>query len=289
MANLHGVCLALQTPFNNNGSINYDRFAELIDGYIEAGVHGMVVSSGSGQHPYLTEDECNKLLAIAVKRIDGRASVIMQTSALNQDEVIRRSVAAQSLGAEALMILPPFFEGPSHDAGILKFYETIDKAVSIDIIGYNIPAATQVEVSPSLYRQLLELENFNYIKDSGGDLAKTQQLIAVGGRVLNGADTIAPFAFMAGAVGAIWGGANFMPRECVELYDLVKANEYQKAMTLWAKMFPSLAYIWDNDYIPAVKAACRNMGFDGGTVRAPLTEISKESEASLIQALAHLK
>lgn len=289
MADLHGVSLAMQTPFKDDGSIDYDRFCDLIDRYIDAGVHGVVISSGSGQHPYLTEEECNKLLSIGVERIAGRASVIMQTSALNMSEVLRRSIAAEGLGADAIMVLPPFFEGPVTDDGIFKFYEEVNKVVGIDIVGYNIPAATQVEINPELYRRLLELENFNYIKDSSGDMIKTQMLINEGGKVLNGADPIAPYAFMAGAYGAIWGSANFMPEECVELYNLVNKGQYNEALELWAKMFPSSTYLWYNNYIPAVKAAARYMGFDAGTVRTPLAEIPEESVKQLIKSLEPLK
>ena len=289
MADLKGVCLAMQTPFDENGAIVYDRFIELIDMYLDAGVHGFVISSGTGQHPYLTEEECNKLLSLAVKQIDGKASVIMQTSALNKDEVIRRSIAAEGLGAEALMILPPFFEGPKDDDGIFKFYEEINNNINIDIIGYNIPAATQIEVSVDLYKRLLTLENFNYIKDSSGDLCKTQALINAGGKVLNGADPIAPYAFMAGAAGAIWGGANFMPKECVYLYNLIEKGDYKQALELWAKMFPSINYLWQNDYIPAVKTACKFMGYDGGHVKAPLNEIPESQQKILFETLSYLK
>ncbi len=289
MADLRGINLAMQTPFKSDGAIDYARFGELIDMYLETGMHGFVLSSGTGQHAYLTEDECNKLFEIGAKRIDGRAALICQTSALNQDEVIRRSKAAQDLGAQALMILPPFFEGPTHDEGIFRFYETVNAAVSTDIIGYNIPAATGIELSPELFSRLNELEHFNYIKDSSGDLCKQQALVATGGKVLNGADPNAPFSFMLGTVGTIWGCANFFPLEAVAVFEMVEAGRHAEALELWRRMFPSVNYCWQNDYIPAVKAAGRMMGFDGGTVRAPVCEIGPEEEAKLAKALEPLR
>jgi 4-hydroxy-tetrahydrodipicolinate synthase len=289
MADIKGINLAMQTPFKDDGAVDHVRFEELISTYLDAGMHGFLLSSGTGQHAYLTEAECNKLFEIGVKRIDGRATVICQSSALNLDEVIRRSKAAQDLGADAVMVLPPFFEGPTHDDGIFAFYERVNEAVSIDIVGYNIPPATGIELSPDLFKRLNELEHFNYIKDSSGDFAKQQALLATGGRILNGADPTAPYSFMAGCTGTIWGCANFFPREAVRLYDLVQAKKYDEATALWARMFPSVAYCWFNDYIPAVKAACRQMGFDGGPVRAPVCEIGPEEEAKLATALAPLK
>lgn len=289
MTDIRGICLAMQTPFDEAGNVDNDRFEVLIDAYLETGMHGFVLSSGTGQHAYLTEAECNKLFELGVKRIDGRATVICQTSALNLDEVVRRCKAAQDLGADAIMVLPPYMEGPTHDDGIFAFYQRINDAVSVDIIGYNIPQAAGIELSPELFKRLNELENFNYIKDSAGDFAKQQALLATGGKVLNGADLNTPFSLIAGCPGAIWGAANFFPREAVQLYNLVQEKQYDTAVALWRRMFPSVAYCWFNDYIPAVKAACRQMGFDGGTVRAPVCEIGPEEEAKLATALASLK
>ena len=288
MTDIRGICLAMQTPFDDAGNVDYDRWEALIDAYLDTGMHGFVLGSGTGQHAYLTEAECNKLFELGVKRIDGRATVICQTSALNVDEVVRRSKAAQDLGADAIMVLPPYLEGPTHDDGIVAFYQRVNDAVSVDIIGYNIPQAAGIELSPKLFTRLSELEHFNYIKDSAGDFAKQQALLATGGKVLNGADLNTPFSLIAGCPGAIWGAANFCPREAVQLYDLVQEKQYDAALALWRRIFPSVAYCWFNDYIPAVKAACRQMGYDGGTVREPVCEIGAEEEVKLAAALASL-
>ena len=119
MTDIHGICLAMQTPFGDAGNIDYDRWETLIDAYLETGMHGFVLGSGTGQHAYLTEAECNKLYELGVKRIAGRATVICQTSALNLDEVVRRCKAAEDIGADAIMVLPPYLEGPTHDDGSL--------------------------------------------------------------------------------------------------------------------------------------------------------------------------
>ncbi len=289
MADITGINLAMQTPFHEDGSVDYARWEELIDVYIDAGVHGLVLGSGTGQHPYLSEEECNRLYEIGIRRINGRCTAICQTSALNMDEVIRRSKHAEDAGADALMILPPYIEGPEDDDGLFRFYQDIDAEIGVDIIGYNIPQATGLSVSPALLDRLGDLSNFNYIKDSGGDLNVHQAYIRSGRvRVLNGADPIAVYAFMAGAVGTIWGCANYMPRECVRLWDLVAAKDYAGALALWDRMVPSIIWMWSNDYIPAMKVATRLRGFEGGPVRRPLRPISAEDEKALAAALEPL-
>ena len=289
MSDLKGINLAMQTPMFEDGSIDYLRWEELIDIYIDCGVQGLVLGAGTGQHPYLTQSECNRLYELGTKRIDGRCHIIGQTSALNVDEVIERSHHAEGLGADALMILPPYLEGPEDDDGLFEFYRSIDAEISTDIIGYNIPQTTGIGISVDLLKRLNKLTNFNYIKDSAGDMTTHQNYLQTGCKVLNGADPTTVFALMAGATGTIWGGANYMPKECVQLYQLVAAGDFNAAMDLWATMIPSLLYIWSGNYIAKVKTACRLRGFEGGSVRRPLTPLSADEEKILASSLESLK
>jgi len=288
MSELTGINLAMQTPMHTDGSIDYARWEELIDVYIDAGVHGLVLGAGTGQHPYLTRQECNQLYELGARRIDGRCKLICQSSALVQDEVIERSRHAQGLGADALMVLPPYIEGPDDDDGLFAFYEAIDAAIETDIIGYNIPQSTGISISVDLFKRLNQLEHFNYIKDSAGDLTTHQEYLATGYKVLNGCDTITVFAFIAGAQGCIWGAANYMPHESVQLFEQIESGDIGGAMALWSRMIPSLLYIWRGNYIAKVKAACRQRGFDGGSVRAPLQDISSDEARVLASCLEPL-
>ncbi|MCP4387172.1 MAG: dihydrodipicolinate synthase family protein [Gammaproteobacteria bacterium] len=288
MAELDGINLAMQTPMHGDGSIDFARWEALIDIYIDAGVHGLVLGAGTGQHPYLTRDECNQLYELGAKRIDGRCRLICQTSALVVDEVIDRSRHAEGLGADALMILPPYLEGPEDDDGLFEFYRSIDAEIGVDIIGYNIPQTTGIGISVELFKRLNQLEHFNYIKDSAGDLTTHQEYLATGYKVLNGCDPNTVFAFIAGAQGCIWGGANYMPRESVQLYELVASGNHAAAMLLWQRMIPSLLCIWRGQYIAKVKTAARLRGFDGGSLRAPLQNLDHQAQRELETCLEPL-
>jgi len=288
MSDLIGINLAMQTPMDADGNIDYTRWEELIDIYIDSGVHGLVLGAGTGQHPYLTQTECNRLYELGARRINGRCKLICQTSALVFDELLERSKHAQGLGADALMILPPYLEGPEDDDGLFVFYEAIDAAVKTDIIGYNIPQATGISISVDLFKRLNQIEHFNYIKDSAGDLIRQQEYLATGYNVLNGCDPNTVFSFIAGAQGCIWGGANYMPRESVRLFELVASEDIVGAMELWSSMIPSLLYIWRGNYVPKVKAASRLRGFDGGGVRAPLQNLSVNEVHELAACLEPL-
>jgi 4-hydroxy-tetrahydrodipicolinate synthase len=288
MADLKGINLAMQTPFDNDGAIDFAAFEDLIEKYIDAGVHGIVLGAGTGQHPYLTESECNRLYETGAKRIAGRCNVVCQTSALNLDEVIRRSRHAEATGADAIMILPPYLEGPADDQGLFDFYREIDAAVGIDIVGYNIPQATGISVSQPLLERLSTLKNFKYIKDSAGDFTVHQEYLRTRASVLNGADTTTVYALIAGARGVVWGAANYMPREAVSLYDLVSSRQYEKALTLWQRMLPSLLFVWRAPYIPSVLLASQIRGYGTGNVRKPLKRLPKDQEVALQHSLEPL-
>ena len=288
MSDLTGINLAMQTPMHEDGSIDYTRWQELIDIYIDTGVQGIVLGAGTGQHPYLTQAECNKLYELGAARIDGRCNLICQTSALNVGEIIERSRHAQDLGANAVMILPPYLEGPEDDDGLFDFYHSIDAVIDTDIIGYHIPQTTGIGISIDLFKRLNELPHFNYIKDSAGDFSTHQAFLQTGYKVLNGADPTTVYALIAGATGAIWGATNYMPRECVRLHELVVAADLTAAMALWSTMIPSLLYIWQGNYIAKVKAASRLRGFDGGPVRRPLLPLSDTETRELAATLEPL-
>ena len=186
------------------------------------------------------------------------------------------------------MVLPPYLEGPSDEDGIYAFYKEIDAAVSVDIIGYNIPQATGIAVSPKLFDRLSGLENFNYIKDSAGDFTVHQEYLQTRGTVLNGCDTTTLYALMAGARGVIWGAANYMPREAVQLYDFVASKQHEQALALWQRMLPSLLFIWRAPYTPSVVKAAQWRGYGTGNVRKPLARLSPEQESDLRTALEPL-
>jgi len=290
MKDLSGINLAMQTPFHDDGRIDYTLYEHLIERYIDAGVHGIVLGAGTGQYVNLTEDEVNRLYELGIKRINGRCNVICQTSALNMEEVLRRSHRAQALGADALMILPPYFEGPNDDDGLFEFYREIDQSVNIDIIGYNIPESTGVAISIPLLKRLNELPNFNWIKDSGGDFAQHQDYIGNASGTLNGNDPVTVYSLIAGAKGAIWGAANYMPEETVKLYELTRAGDYTKALELWQRMLPSLLFVCAGfgHYLCSVLRAAQLRGFGNGNVRKPLRALAAEYEKPLRESLAAL-
>ena len=282
-----GLNLAVTTPFDTSGRIDFARLEAHLEKYIEAGVKGFVLSSGTGMHVYLSREESDALVAAGARIIAGRAKVIVQTSALLVEDVVARTRHAADHGADGVMVLPPFFEGPTDDEGILAFYEAAGEG-GLPIIGYNVPQAVGVGISPDLLRRLCEIPNFVSVKDSSGDLAAQAALIRTGLPVMNGADPLVPYALLAGAEGLIWGGATFAPRTCVALVRAARAGRWAEAREIWRWLESAMTLIWQGDYVQSVYAAAEITGYGAGQPRRPLRALDAEKSATLRAALGDL-
>jgi 4-hydroxy-tetrahydrodipicolinate synthase len=282
-----GLNLALATPFDAAGRIDFGRLEVNLERYLAAGVPGFVLSSGTGMHVYLSQEESQALVARGTRIINGRAKVIVQTSALLLDEVVARTRHAVACGADGVMVLPPFFEGPVDDDEIVAFYAGV-VAAGLPVIGYNVPQAVGVAITPALLAKLSAIPGFCAVKDSSGDLARQASLIRTGHGVMNGADALVPYALYAGCNGLIWGGANFAPKTCVALVAAAAAGRWADARRIWEALEPAMSLIWDGDYVKSVYAACELMGYGAGQPRRPLSALAPERMGPLRAALQGL-
>lgn len=289
MKELNGICAALCTPFNNTGSRLDERaLKKHIDAMIEAGVHIILVCGGTGEFAFLRGEERRRIAEIAGRHIDGRVAFMVQASALNTDEAVEYARHAEKQGADGLLVLPPYFEGPD-EGGVFKHYEKIACAVKTPIMVYNIPVHSGFDVTPALFKRLLQIDNIQYIKDSTSDLVRIQELLMTGGRVFNGADPLAFYSLVAGCHGCVWGAVNAMPREAVALWDLVQAGELVAARRLWKKLLPANLFFWSHVYNAAVKAATNHAGYRVGPCREPVQPLSGAQMRALQRAMKPLQ
>ncbi len=282
----------MTSPFDDSGEVlDEGRLRDHIESLIDAGVHGLVLCAGTGEFAFLSTKEKDRIISLGCEIVDGRIPVIAQTSAITTVDAIENSRRAADQGATAVMVLPPYFEGP-FERGVLYHYEKLAKALDVPIVLYNIPVNSGFDIHPDLYRQLVAMENIDYIKDSTGDFIRLQKLIGIGGNVLAGADPLAPWAIMSGAAGWIWGAANVMPHECVQLWNLIQERRHAEAMELWDRMLPANLFFWENnvdaEYNSAVKTATNMVGRPVGPCRRPVMPMSRQGRVALQTALSTL-
>ncbi len=291
MTNLHGIFAAMCTPMDDRGEkIDEGKYKAHIDDLIEAGLHGLVLCSGTGEYAYLSDSEKRWLIEVGAKHVDGRCPTVAQTTALSTMDCIEKSRAAEDAGASAVMIMPPYLE-PPFERGVMYHYEAIAKAISIPVVMYNVPQQA-APLTHDMYRRLLAVENLDYVKDSSCDFAAQQKLVATGGGVFNGIDAFAPFALMNGCIGMIWGAANFMPHECAQLYNLIAEGKFAEALILWEAMETVCLWLYGNrhdvDYMSGVKAATKLSGRDMGPPRKPLPVVTGPARHDLRMAMNKL-
>lgn len=288
MKELRGICCALCSPFSEDGEhIDEPALLAHIDSMLEAGMHGILICGGTGEFAMLRPDERRRLVEVAARHIDGNAFFMVHTSTTSTAEGIELARHAAGTGADAILVLPPYFEGPDAD-GVYDHYERIAAAVTIPVVAYNIPVHTGFDITPEFFARLMQIDNLQHIKDSTADLIRIQELLSIGAKVFNGGDPIAFHALVAGCVGCVWGGPNAMPHEAVALYELVKSGRLAEASDLWKRLFPVNRFFWRHVYNAAVKAATNLSGRPVGPCRRPVRPLSESQLAELRRAMAAL-
>ena len=286
MTELAGMCTPVCTPFTEYGqAFDEPAFLMQLDAMLDAGMHIIAIAGGTGEFAFLTKDERYRMAELAARHVDGKAQLIIQTSALITDEAIEYSKHAEDVGADVLLVLPPYFEGPD-ESGVLYHYEKITKSVNVPIMAYNIPVHSGFDVTPALFIKLMEVGNIQYIKDSTGDMLRLEELVAVGARVFNGCDYLNPYALMAGCIGCFSGAGNVMPREFVELYNLCSEKLYQEALQLWDRLKAASRFFWTHPFNTAIKAATNMTERSVGPVRLPVQPLSAEHYEALTKVMA---
>lgn len=276
MDTLKGICAASVTPFNDYGKIDELSLKKHLDYLVESGVHIILVCSGTGEFAFLRENEKKYLAEIAGNHLKKyNVKFMVQTSAINTEETIEFSKHAEDQGADGLLVLPPYFEGPGED-GVFYHFEKISKNVNVPVMVYNIPQYTNFVIRPEFFKRLLELDHIDYIKDSSEDyfnLLKYLNITESRDSIFNGFDATSFEALMAGAGGCVLGMANIIPKSFVKLYNLMTQNKYAEAKELWDRMLPLNLFICSNPFSQAVKAATNMNGSIVGKCRKPLEDL----------------
>ena len=266
-----GVMPAVVTPFNKDESINEENLRNLVNFLIGQGVTGLVPVGTTGEFVNMTFEERLKVIEIVVDEANGRVPVIAGTGETGTKLVVDATNAAANIGADAVLIVTPYYLKPKAK-GLYDHYYTITEKTDIPIVLYNIPPCTGVELPWSVVEDLVDIENIVAIKDSSGDykyfsalLEKVSDKISV----LIGWDENVLGALAGGAAGCILGSANVFPKIWLEIYDHVKNNRLQEAQTL-QKRVQKLARLLIGSGALGVKSCLNMMNIPVGTTRRPL-------------------
>ena len=285
-----GVLAAVVTPFTPDGeAVDAAGIRRQAEHIINAGIHGLVPGGSTGEFTTLSTAERKQATELYIEAAAGRVPVVAGTGALSTVETIDLTRHAADAGAAAVMIVPPFYTAPTWDE-LLAHYGAISDAVDIDIMYYNLPGATGVNLSAEQLAELARATRVSSFKDTGGDAVKfasvrehhSDRITA-----LNGYDTLSFAAFAAGAKAAIWGTASVIPQLCAEFYDaLAEERDLVQARALWGKIFPICEFLEAHNYASAIKTGLDLVGVPAGPVRLPVLPLAPNQVDEFAQLLS---
>ena len=278
-----GAATAIVTPMKK-GEVDFDALRRLVDFQIENGIDALVAAGTTGESSTLTDEEHVEVIKTVVDRAAGRVPVIAGTGSNDAAYAIKLSQDACRLGADALLLVTPYYNKATQ-AGLITMYKEIAANVDRPIILYNVPSRTGVNIEPQTYLALADVPNIVAIKEANGNIGKIVETMSlVSGKLdlySGNDDQIVPLMSL-GGLGVISVLSNLLPRETSELCHAFLRGDIQKAAAMQFKYHKLIdALFCEVNPIP-VKAAMTRLGFGDGSIRLPLTPMTEANEAKLI-------
>ena len=278
-----GIATALITPFKD-GQVDFDAYGRFIDWQIEQGINALVACGTTGESSTLSDEEHRAALAFAVKRAAGRVPVIAGTGSNELDYAVDLSKYAVSVGADAILVVTPYYNKATQK-GLIGMYTAIADAAGVPTILYNVPSRTGVNIEPKTYAALAEHPDIVAFKEANGNISKIVETMSyVRGKLdlySGNDDQIVPLMAM-GGIGAISVLSNILPRETVSICDRFFAGDVAGAAELQCHYHALIDALFAEVNPIPVKAAVAAMGFSENSLRLPLTELEEGHKQTLL-------
>lgn len=281
-----GACTALVTPFIGD-QVNYPMLEQLLRRQIDSGIHSVVLCGTTGESPTLSDGEKLEIFRRGREFVGNSCQIIAGTGSNSTEHSVALSIAAEKVGADALLVVSPYYNKATPD-GLYAHYEAIARSVHIPVVLYNVPSRTGVDIPVSVYRALSRIPNIVGVKEASSDITKIPKIIAACGpdfSVWSGNDDQAVAAMAVGGSGVISVTSNVRPVEVQAMAMAALDGDFDTAAALNLRLLPlTQALFWEVNPIP-VKAAMKCIGFDCGGCRLPLCALTKENQRKLEELL----
>ena len=288
-----GSNVALITPFNND-KLDIDSYIKLIHFHMENGTNGLVPAGTTGESPTLSHDEHQKVIDLCIQESKGKLPVIAGTGSNSTEEAISLTSHAEKAGANAALIVTPYYNKPTQE-GLYQHYKAINDKCGLPIIIYNIPSRSVIDMSVETMTRLYELKNIVGVKDATGNLDRVDQQLKAMGKdfvQLTGNDDNALEFNKRGGVGAISVTANIAPKLCSQfqassiLNDDKSKNEAKNFDNILQSLHSAM-FVESNP--SPVKFAAKQLGLCDDAVRLPLVNVTEQTREIIIKALKSTK
>jgi 4-hydroxy-tetrahydrodipicolinate synthase len=285
-----GIYTALITPFKD-GKVDENAFQSFVQWQMDEGVHGLVPCGTTGESPTLSHEEHNRVVELCVEVAKGKVPVMAGTGSNSTEEAIMMTQYAQKAGADAALIVAPYYNKPSQE-GLFQHFKAIHDAVDLPIVVYNIPGRSVVNITDDTLARLSELPNIAGVKDATGDLARVYTLRSKIKRklaLLSGEDMTAIAFNASGGQGCISVSSNIVPKRCAEIQQACLQGDFVKALELNDPLVPLHSAMFCETSPAPVKYAAHLLGKCDPDVRLPLVGLQQESKNHITEMLNKLR
>lgn len=283
-----GSYVALVTPFSN-GELDLDALKKLVDWHVSEGTKGLVPVGTTGESPTLTHDEHGLVIEEVVKAAAGRVPVIAGAGSNNTTEAVSLAQHAERAGADALLVVTPYYNKPTQ-RGLIAHFTAVHEACTLPIFIYNIPPRSVIDMTPETMGELAKLARIVGVKDATGKIERVSQQRATCGRdfiQLSGEDATALGFNAHGGVGCISVTANVAPRLCAEFQEATLAGDFEKALDYQDRLMPLHEAIFIEPGLCGAKYGLSKLGRCSEDVREPLTGLLDSTKARIDAAMRH--
>ncbi len=286
---LSGILAAVTTPFTADGSaVDEATLTAQAEWLIASGIHGLVPCGTTGEFPTLSPQEHRRVIELYVQAAAGRVPVIAGVGALSTAGAIALAQDAERLGADAVMVVPPFYDPLDFDT-LKTFLQAFAESISLPIVYYNVPGATGIRLDANQIAELGEIDGIDFLKDTSGDAVTLTDLLVNRTdkiKAFNGWDTLTFIGIASGAEASVWGAAGVVPELAVRLWDtLAVKGDLAEAREQWRHLWAISDFLESVNYVAGVKAGLELVGHPAGPPRAPIQPLPSDQRAAFAAIL----
>ena len=286
-----GLGVALVTPFTANGSIDWEKFAELIEFQIENGTDYLCILGTTAETPTLTDDEKLKIVQSAIKQINGRIPIMVGCSSNCTAAVLNQIKQSEIEGVDGILTAVPYYNKPSQE-GIYQHFKAIAENCKKPIVLYNVPGRTGVNMTAATTLRIAnEFKNVIAVKEASGNLEQFKEIVAGSPehfKVISGDDGLAFEAMQNGVIGVISVMGNAIPKTFSTMIHHLQNNEIEAAATIHEQLKPLYSLLFTEGNPPGVKDLMASRGMIENVLRLPLVPVSKATHEQTVKAFENI-
>lgn len=277
-----GVFTVMITPLDTQGAVDLAALAAFTDWQIREGIHGLIPLGSTGEFLSLSDEEWEGVARTVIETAAGRVPVLLGAGAEDTREAVRLARKAQELGADGVMVIPPFYSTPTDDE-LVAHYQAIAEAISIPVMVYNNPATANVDLKPELLARIARIEGCDYVKESTLEVTRVRDIIRLAGDDMTVFGGILGFeSFVMGAAGWVAVASNVAPAAMARIFTLAAdEKKYDEARALYLEWLPIIQAVGGQAYVAGSKSLLNHMGFSAGAPLPPRLPLPPADDAAM--------